>query len=456
MTRGQSGARSRAQLNGQALVAGLALVAIGALGLMWQARLGRLVEDRIHLTDVADAAVWSAAQEQTRLLNLSANIQRAQVAHQLALAHLVTLASWDRFGTTESQQLATQNPPLSLIASFFGPAHGSAYAAARRYTGLGRDQIAAHISQHQHTIHQVLDRALAHQLAGIAAQRYERLNQVLQAQPARPPWRADATPIHDDWPQRGARRVAAGSGSTLLPLLAQAFDTQGILQPRNHQAHSLLPVSHRCPWLRHVLRRQGSTQLSPQGWWSAIDTQSWHALRSNRWIGCYYREYPMGFGAVRATGAAVDPDLQWVEEPPDNFSETDFWRWAAAQAGWDLQTGTQNPLANSRAMADAWEPAQRGLPGGAQLQGSPGLEHSIRLAWVLARQPASGTGSGLFRLPPVQYQIAAAESYFRPPPGEPLVNAHLFFPYWHTRLSAPRDAEREQVKARVSSAGAGS
>jgi hypothetical protein len=107
-------------------------------------------------------------------------------------------------------------------------------------------------------------------------------------------------------------------------------------------------------------------------------------------------------------------------------------------------------------MADAWEPAQRGLPGGAQLQGSPGLEHSIRLAWVLARQPASGTGSGLFRLPPVQYQIAAAESYFRPPPGEPLVNAHLFFPYWHTRLSAPRDAEREQVKARVSSAGAGS
>src|SRR5690606_21763523 len=92
-------------------------------------------------------------------------------------------------------------------------------------------------------------------------------------------------------------------GIGLRALVQDAAGRYPFLGPRNDTVRNGWPVSARCPHLRHELRRLGATSLSAQGQWQSHDTESYHALRSNRWIGCYYREYPMGWGLEHGKGS---------------------------------------------------------------------------------------------------------------------------------------------------------
>src|SRR5690606_38787840 len=83
-----------------------------------------------------DAAAYSGALVQARALNMLAYLNRAQLAHQLAMAHLVTLGSWAMYGGTQAGRLARGNPPAYLIGMLFGADHGRAYTAAARALGL--------------------------------------------------------------------------------------------------------------------------------------------------------------------------------------------------------------------------------------------------------------------------------------------------------------------------------
>ena len=76
----------------QALVAGLVLLAGAVAALVAMHRLGRIIEQRVRLTHAVDAAAYSGAL-QARHLNAIAYANRSQIAHQVAMAHLVTLAA---------------------------------------------------------------------------------------------------------------------------------------------------------------------------------------------------------------------------------------------------------------------------------------------------------------------------------------------------------------------------
>ena len=129
--------------------------------------------------------------------------------------------------------------------------------------------------------------------------------------------------------------------------MEQAAGRFGFLDRRNETRRNPWPVSMYCPILRHELRRRGSTWLGPDGRWGALDTQSFHALRSNRWVGCYYREYAMGWGTAQGQKSRPPPDLDYVESPPEDFSAQDFWRWVELSTNWNIFDGATNPMANS-------------------------------------------------------------------------------------------------------------
>src|SRR5690554_6367931 len=93
------------------------------------------------------------------------------------------------------------------------------------------------------------------------------------------------------------------AGMRQLALAANA--RYGFLDPRDHTARNDWIVSPRCPAWRHELRRRGATQWQDYDTWHSLDTQSYHALRSNRFIGYYYREYPMGWGDVGSASPSV-------------------------------------------------------------------------------------------------------------------------------------------------------
>jgi Flp pilus assembly protein TadG len=101
--------------SGQALVAMLALLAamLGGFALLFNS--GQVVNDKIRLTNAADAAAYSAAQWEARSLNFQAYLNRAMVANEVAIAQLVSLRSWSRYVgslTTNIDRVARYVPYL--------------------------------------------------------------------------------------------------------------------------------------------------------------------------------------------------------------------------------------------------------------------------------------------------------------------------------------------------------
>ncbi|NYT69680.1 hypothetical protein [Pusillimonas noertemannii] len=414
------------QQGGQALVWGMLLAAVASVVLVRYFATGQMVAAKARQLHGLDAAAYSGALVQARALNMLALLNRSQVGHQVAMAHLVTLGTWAFLGGAESRQATTGNPPVYLIAMLFGAGHGSAYAAAKSANGLESlaqtpGKLALAHTEHDRLVHHVLG-AVQHDIVNTLPQaRYQAMQQVLRRH-----YHGESSSLeveHDDWP--GSIQLHAG-GRHLASFVRNVAGRYDFLSPRNHTARNPWPVQARCPARRHELRRRGQTQLDQTGVWQSIDTQSFHALRSNRWIGCYFREYAMGWGWI-PTAREQRTDSPHVENPPDDFSSQDFWRWVQEATDWDIFSGDANPLANSRAVAA--RPHWRSL----------GLPDYFDVAEGASAAPM-GFSLRLRRAGPEGITIttrSAAETFFARP-GEradrSFERANLFHPFWQARL----------------------
>lgn len=373
---------------GQALVLGLFLVMLLAVALIYQFGVGQVVGRKARLIHAADAAAYSGALVQARALNMQAYINLTQTAHQVAMAHLVTLGSWSLFAATQGQQLAMFNPPAHVIGMMFGAQHLAGYTASAGALGL-RDmartggQLPRLFAEHDRIVRHVLLAASEAVHQSMQSSRDRAITQVLEQnfpqsrvtqktlltqdgsvrQPAaHVPVRYPAdrfAPV--SWEVRNhlekpyATRYKPTSGyRRFLEDVVALYD---FLDVRDHVQRNSWAVQYQCPQLRHELRRRGRTVLNSSGNWQSTDTQSYHALRSNQYIGCYYREYPMGWGWIPGRAKVPDTDMPYSEKIPDNFGDIDFWRWVTQATSWDIFSGNANPLANSLAVVGKpkWE-----------------------------------------------------------------------------------------------------
>ena len=465
--------------HGQALVLGMMIVSVAAASLVVLYNLGQTAEGRMRLTHAADAAAYSGALEQARTLNALAYVNRTQIAHQVAMAHLVTLAAAAQYGRTMHAQRTRGNPPAGLIAMLFGPDMGLAYRAGQALPDA-ESRLASAFAQHDHVVHRVLDAAAASAMARLTASRDRIMRKVLDANMADPDPgsdqgsssdlskspRARGLTLHllsDAWPGFAERNVATRKAG-LRPAVELAADRYGYLQKRNATRRNPWPVSKRCPLKRHELRRRGSTWLGPDGRWGALDTQSFHALRSNRWIGCYFREYSMAWGTAQGQKSKTPDGVDYVDEPPADFSQEDFWRWVEQSTAWDIFSGVTNPMANSYAMASAQRWPGKGLPAYREVKASrlhERLRFAVSVRWsgsVLKTTDADSvlaSPTGIFRYAALGQSggitvTSAAETYFLRPEQradrrEEL--ATLFRPYWQARLSAVTRAEASHARS---------
>lgn len=426
---------------GQVLVLGMILAGLVLVGFSRYFHTGQVVAARARQTHALDAAAYSGALVQARALNMLAYVNRAQIGHHVAMAHLVTLASWANLSATQAQQLARGNPPAYLIGMLFGADHGAAYQAAAQasgFAGLVRQggQLGTAYAAHDRVIQQVLLQTQEQVVQSVLSARRETMLAVLAenfgseagSETGSGPRGGDdplsfELSLHDDqWPGFLQRY----SGQALRPFLLQASGLYRFLEPRNHTARNDWVVDGRCPSRRHELRRRGSTQLDAAGRWQSIDTQSFHALRSNRWIGCYFREYAMGWGWVPSS-AAHKPGDPYTSNFPENFSSQDFWRWVQESTDWNIQSGSANPLANSRAIRDSFR-----WPAG-----------GLRSFFDIRNASADRTGfsATLSRPGPDDVMItthSSAEAFFERPESRKdrrTEQASLFRAYWQARLS---------------------
>nr|WP_326491101.1 hypothetical protein [Achromobacter deleyi] len=456
---------------GQALVLGMLVVAVAATSLVVLYNFGQTVEARGRLTHAADAAAYSGALEQARALNAIAYINRTQIAHQVAMAHLVTLGASAQYIHALQSQRNRANPPAGLIAMLFGPDMGLAYQTAQAPSDA-EARLARAFDQHDRTVHQVLEAAAREIVADLASSRGRIMRKVLDANfpsmaghgggVGAPSSAVKLRLLADGWAgyvERSASTRRAG----LRPATEVAVARYGFLNSRSQTRRNAWMVSPRCPLHRHELRRRGSTWLGPDGRWGALDTQSYHALRSNRWVGCYYREYAMGWGTAQDEKSKAPDDLEYVDEPPVDFSQEDFWRWVEHSTSWDIFSGATNPMANSYAMAAAQRWPGGGLPAYREVALSRSRE-PLRFAVAVSLEAAAlkttdadsavAAPAGLFRYAALGRTGAvtvssAAETYFSRPErradGRHEIST-LFRPYWQARLSAVTPQEAMQAR----------
>ena len=416
------GARRRAQ-KGQSLVIGLGLLAFLCFVGYYLLFLSNTARQRIRLNTIADNAAYSAAVAQARLLNYLSFLNRAYVAHHVASAHLHTLASWTDFAYTQRQQSQRRNPPASLIGGFFGPQYGLAYSQSTQVAALGSQAVA------RRSLYEA-----AAQHAQFTNQHFPRVQQaVLRALQTYPVSVAQAVLNHSVDPQEIDHYQLEVTFNSLtednvawVPKAGWAADwiratTQEyqFLKPRNQTVHSLLPVSHRCPHLRHQLRRRGETTLDNSSGWASADTLSFHALRSNRWIGCYYREYSQGWAWVTDTQRFQHIDNP-VDAPPDDFADQDFWRWVEEATQWNLLADHANPLAASYARRQKQQlPSSLLQPMLSLKNTEPSWQSSVSL---------------IQRTSQLAIQTQATGEAFFWPPHHQRQQASLVNPYWQARL----------------------
>lgn len=95
-------ARLRRQ-QGQALVYGVFVLLGGLAALFFLFNTGQLTQEKTKLVNTADAVAYSAGVMHARALNFHAYTNRAMVANTVAIAQLVSLASWVHYVNNTSQ-----------------------------------------------------------------------------------------------------------------------------------------------------------------------------------------------------------------------------------------------------------------------------------------------------------------------------------------------------------------
>jgi hypothetical protein len=439
--------------SGQALLLGIGLLALCVGAWLLMLKVGSWVHNKSSLHRATDAAAYSAALIYARNLNLHAYLNRTQLAHQVAQLHLFSMAAAERFRSRLARQATARNPPASLLSFRFGTHHGGAYLSSRG-GGLSdtllRNALGNAFEQHEQLIHAVLNQVRESRM-DTSSEIHQVLNNTLVMNLG-----------HSGSANRGSSLEALGvqyrllnDGTTKFMVNRPTTDDEwfGMLQDvraryrylddRKSVARSFNGINLRCPWRQHQLRRRGTLTLARDGVWSIDENQSFHNVRFNRFIGCYYREYPMGWATIetRSNGSHVEGSL---DEPMQTFQGKPFWKWAAERAwsGWNIFGGTRNPL------AERWA------------NQAPVVWRARQQARYTRLNPARDSASAQFVIQVVQRWLdypslsstSAAETYF----SDPLVGKNrraeapsLFKPFWLARLirvPAVRSLESHPVR----------
>lgn len=346
--------------SGAALVLALVIASVAAMAWQHRSSLSQLFLAQQVLERSTAAASLAAAQHHARLLNAHAFLNRTVMAHQVAMAHLLTIASAEKMRREMSIRFARFNPPVHLIAMMFGPHHAAAYAASKLSvagsTLAGVQQLHAAFRQHDQVLLRDLKHARKNLLSGVERDTNAIVKAVLDRNISA---KLNASPKLDIEVKLPTRALGV---ETIKPTdsiwrswFKETIKRHRYLQKRSDTAISWWIVDPKCPHLRHNLRRRGDSTFEVDGLWQATDTLSFHALRGIKIVLCYWREYPMGFANLKnirsrsASKSLVDDALADAGEFPDDFRKITFFRWFTSQFA---LTAMFHGFAN--VLADGW------------------------------------------------------------------------------------------------------
>jgi len=355
--------------SGAAMLLGLLMLAVSVMASQHMILITKWVFSQHILNRATQAAVLSGAHYQARVLNAHALINRTQMAHQVAMAHLITVASALHQAQQMQIQVKRNNPPLFLIGAFFGPHHAAAYAAAKlavpaqssgalrnlKQAFHGHDAIVQHQLKKQREIllneieiqtQHIIQNTLMQNLKsdGLQTSIFSLFNVSFD------------TAILLKMTQKGVTQQDISKDTKLTQWQAWLDHIIGrydYLKPRNDSVRNFWVMDPKCPHVQHALRRQGETTVHASGFYEATDSLSFHARRKVHPVICYLREYPMGWAKVSTEASNLVVNIN--NTAPRRFNKGTFRQWAQGainNIGW-LVGIPRNTLAT------AWASRQR-------------------------------------------------------------------------------------------------
>lgn len=437
---------SPGQQHGQVLPLALVLLVAVAATTFYMFNSGQLVQEKLQLTNTADAVAYSAGVFEARMLNYDAYTNRAIIANQIAIGQAVGLASWAKYMGTSADNIG----PYLYLIPYVGPALKAAMDHVASIMEIFTPALAAAIPLHdtaiqalalsQQVMHGPGDSvALGNRLA--VMQRVAREND--------PEAVVDPVPISDDFIGFTHNHESREERRRIGRVVSDSRES--FLRSRNWN-FGLVVL---CTGIQ--LRKRGGTELIDLAdGWKSMDTLSAHRYRIRR-FSCRRSERPIGYGT-----AFSDEDL------PDS---------AYSYSG----SRSTNPRASRRAdsgegIAEGFDPAPSTIGGGAiptfkELSSralemdDPVTQLTIRVTKAAGDQRYSG-GASLIR-PQGRLELydgahsggqsaaaARVEVFFERPdagnPRHPDRNelGSLFNPYWQVRLAPITPAERLMAQLR--------
>jgi Flp pilus assembly protein TadG len=113
--------RAYRQQSGQVLALAVIMMLVLGIATFILFNTGQLVTRKTQLTNAADAAAYSAAIEEARVMNFMAYTNRARIANQVAIAQAVSLVSWMNYASKVANNIKKVLKYAKYVAELAGP-----------------------------------------------------------------------------------------------------------------------------------------------------------------------------------------------------------------------------------------------------------------------------------------------------------------------------------------------
>ena len=412
---------------------------------------GQLVQEKIRLTNTADAVAYSAGIYEARVLNYDAYTNRAIIANEIAIGQAVGLASWAKYAGTAASNIS---PYLYLI-----PYVGAALASAMDYIADIMDVItyayAAAVTLHDGAINALkLSQFAVHGPANAVAlaSRFSVMKDV--AKKNDPDVVVDPLPVSDDFMGFTQRYETKDERKRMGQAVSD--DRDAFLRSRNWN-FGLVFRALGCK-IGTDIKKRGSTELIDLAdGWKSMDTLSahsyWLSIRRFR-ISCRHSETPIGYGTAYSDDGLDDSGYSYAGSRSDNPN-------ASSYAESTVANGFAPYTLTGGAIPEFYDLSESVLN---DTKEDPRTSLAIRVYKPSSKQRFSGGASIIKpagRLDLYDGSHANAESaavsrvevYFERPDGKNQLYGReeygsLFNPYWQARLAPVSAGQRALAQLR--------
>ena len=421
---------------GQALPLGLVLLVAVAATVFFMFNSGQLVQEKIRLTNTADAVAYSAGVYEARVLNYDAYTNRAMIANEIAIGQAVGLASWTKYAGIAADNIADYVRWIPYVGAAIAEAleafasYVDIYTFALSIPVLAHSAVIQALSASQYAVHGPGNAiALANRLS--VMKKITKMND--------PDAEVDLIPLADNLMGFTQRYESQEERKRMAQLVNE--DRDAFLRRRGWD-------TLRFPCLPQ-LRKRGSTELVEQdeGWdWKSMDTLSAH-VRRIRFV-CRGYEYPIGYATANTNDDLDDSDYSYAGSRNVNPR--------ASQKADDTVTEGFDPATRiGDAIPPFYELSENTLK---EMSKDPRATITIRVTKDAAKQRYTGGASiikptGRLDLYAgnhargISAATSSVEVYFERPDGNNQLTGKeeygsLFNPYWQVRLAPVSGATR--------------